>query len=197
LQRQGISLATQGINLNCETEADEHVQNQLLEGSLQNLEKAFSYAQGRRRPEEALKIRLAQAFVARAMNANGAVKMYLHGYWITIQKEITATKATVEQLRPKVLSYENEIPEEKRGKYESAVEHILANLGPVKTEADLHPNHLNRDHRYYELSAAGRRRTEMRIKTGVSPILFDMRIRLGIAEHRLARLEAFQRFWEL
>jgi hypothetical protein len=65
----GMQLAQLALSMSAETDGDQRIRNAQLTQSLESLEQAFSHAKLQQKLEDCLRIRIAQASVARAMNA--------------------------------------------------------------------------------------------------------------------------------
>jgi len=74
----GVQLARQALSMNVQNDADMRLKEGLFVGTIESFEKAHSYADARKNTDEAYKIRIIQALLARQMGSASAQVYFAH-----------------------------------------------------------------------------------------------------------------------
>lgn len=199
----GVALAHQALSMQIGNENDTKLRDQNYYSSLQSLEKAYSYGRSQKKSEECLKIRLAQASVAKAMNAPGAVKTYLEEYALTLRQDLSATESMIASYQTTAAKIEKRMSvKEQEAAAQLGSYFARVGLGAVKSALDLlpSPSRPNYAQLLREMSGRDGIISTQATRTGVSSFgdlrsSVDVRLRLQIAQNRADKLRAFTRFW--
>jgi hypothetical protein len=200
----GIRSAQLALSIRVTNPVDEKIREQHFVASLQSLEKAHSYAQGLKSSDEAMKIRLIQAAVAKSIHAAGAVQAYLEEYRQALESEVHSCLRALKDLAEIRARLESRMGPEDRSRsldgakcfFQKAVK-----TGPKPWIYDSRGN----NYRHGELLRLEIWRTTVQHQYELrNPQAHSDSERLSYVhagqlatQHRLNELKSFQRFWQI
>lgn len=194
----GVALTRQALAVQIINENDSRLRDQLFHAALLVFETAYSYAGSRKgHNDERVYIRLAQATIAKALNAPGVVLMYLREFTSTLKERLQLAKREVAVAQENLQEASNQQTREGREKALQRRTEMLADLGPMPGPTSK-PSALA-----LELGLDSRAWHSFRqviLKEAHVPSateIAELQERVESAEERLYRMQAFTKFWGL
>ncbi len=199
----GVRSAQLALAIRLDSRIDTNIREQHLASALQSLEKAFSYARGSGKSDECIKIRLAQASIAKCMGGDGAVRVYLEEHRADLEHKFRSCHEDLKRSAAELARYQAKMGSSDQDTADSLYqEYIKGRRKPLKIR-EPHPESPLLGWIEGESPSKFLRKKLGRLeKDGVRAkenarirVFLNLRVNQVASQQRLNDLLSFQRFW--
>jgi hypothetical protein len=194
-----VALTRQCLSAQIGNENDRGIRDQQFYAALQIFEKAYSIASSRKKDEEIrVYIRLAQATIAKAMNAPGWVAVYVKEFVSTLKEQIQLADAEVKRALERLRYAEALLTTDGLERAQEQSRQMIIELGPQPRPGQRPFTSLGIemgvDDRTWQYARNGILNTA---KPPTTSQLAELRKDVEMQEEKSLRLKAFARFWAI